>query len=60
MEGPRKLRELAGWCRDFAERAGDPAIWHPREGEMMGAVGVSFARPRKTNRSPRQGWPGSG
>ena len=30
MEDPRKLRELAGWYREFAERAGSPAIWHAR------------------------------
>jgi hypothetical protein len=30
MEDPRKLRELAGWYREFAERAGNPAIWHAR------------------------------
>jgi hypothetical protein len=27
MENPRNLRELAGWYRDFAERAGNPDIW---------------------------------
>ena len=27
MENPRKLRKLAGWYREFAERAGNPAIW---------------------------------
>ena len=30
MEDPRELRELAGWYREFAERAGNPAIWHAR------------------------------
>jgi hypothetical protein len=30
MEDPRKLRELAGWYREFAERAANPAIWHAR------------------------------
>jgi hypothetical protein len=30
MEDPRKLRELAGWYREYAERAGNPAIWHAR------------------------------
>ena len=30
MEDTRKLRELAGWYREFAERAGNPAIWHAR------------------------------
>jgi hypothetical protein len=30
MELTRKLRELAAWYRDFAEQAGNPAIWHAR------------------------------
>ena len=30
MEDPRKLRELAGWYREFAERAGNPAVWEAR------------------------------
>ena len=30
MEDPRKLRELAGWYREFAEWAGNPAIWEAR------------------------------
>jgi hypothetical protein len=30
MEDPRKLRELAGSYRKFADRAGNPAIWHAR------------------------------
>ena len=27
---PSKLRELASWYRDFAEKAGNPAIWEAR------------------------------
>jgi hypothetical protein len=27
---PRRLRELAGWYREFAERAGNPTIWEAR------------------------------
>jgi hypothetical protein len=27
MHDPEKLRELASWYREFAERAGNPAIW---------------------------------
>ena len=27
---PDRLRELAAWYREFAERAGDPAIWETR------------------------------
>jgi len=29
-EGSSKLRELASWYREFAERAGNPAIWEAR------------------------------
>ena len=27
---PSKLRELASWYRDFAERTGNPTIWEAR------------------------------
>jgi hypothetical protein len=27
---PTKLRELAAWYREFAERAGNPTIWEAR------------------------------
>ena len=30
MQNPDKLRELAAWYREFAERAGNPAIWEGR------------------------------
>ncbi len=30
MENPDKLRELAAWYREFAERAGNSAIWDAR------------------------------
>ncbi len=30
MQDPEKLRELAAWYREFAERAGNPAIWVSR------------------------------
>jgi hypothetical protein len=29
-QDPRRLRELAAWYREFAERAGNPAIWEAR------------------------------
>jgi hypothetical protein len=29
-EHPHKLRELASWYREFAERAGNPRIWESR------------------------------
>jgi len=30
MESPDKLRELAAWYREFADRAGNSAIWDAR------------------------------
>jgi hypothetical protein len=30
VSDPNKLRELAAWYRDFAERAGSPWIWEAR------------------------------
>ncbi len=30
MEDPRKLRELAAWYREFAEKAANPSIWEAR------------------------------
>ena len=30
MHDPTKQRELASWCREFAERTGNPLIWEAR------------------------------
>jgi hypothetical protein len=30
MDQAQKLRDLAAWYREFAERAGNPAIWDAR------------------------------
>lgn len=30
MENPEKLRELAAWYREFAEKAANPSIWEAR------------------------------
>ncbi len=30
MDDPDRLRELACWYREFAERAGNPVIWDAR------------------------------
>ena len=30
MRDPETLRRLASWYREFAERAGNPAIWEAR------------------------------
>lgn len=30
MNDPQKLRKLACWYREFAERAGNPTIWEVR------------------------------
>jgi hypothetical protein len=30
VNNPDELRKLAGWYREFAERAGNPVIWEAR------------------------------
>ncbi len=30
MEDPKRLRELARWYREFAEKTGNPVIWDCR------------------------------
>jgi hypothetical protein len=30
MPNSDELRKLAAWCREFPERAGEPAIWEAR------------------------------
>ena len=30
MDDSKKLRDLAGWYRAFAERTGNPTIWEAR------------------------------
>lgn len=30
MEDPHKLRELAAWYREFAEKTANPSIWEAR------------------------------
>ena len=30
MDNPEKLRELAAWYREFAEKTANPAIWEAR------------------------------
>ena len=30
MENPERLRKLAAWYRDFAEKAANPTIWEAR------------------------------
>jgi len=50
MEDPRKLRELAGWYREFAERAGNPAIW---EGRLRTANDLEREADQKKRGRPR-------
>ncbi len=30
MDNPQKLRELAAWYREFAERTANPTVWEAR------------------------------
>ena len=57
MKNPEKLRSLAGWYRDFAERTGNPAIWEARlrtaedlEAEAARLERAAPPRDRGTNR----------
>jgi hypothetical protein len=51
-EHPDKLRELASWYREFAERAGNPMIWESRirTAEDLDAAAERIER----NLAPRQ------
>ena len=51
MADPRKLRKLARWYREVAERAGNPAIWPAR---LMTAEGLE----REANRLEKFAAPG--
>jgi hypothetical protein len=51
MENPRKLRALAGWYREFAERAGNPAIW---EGRLRTAKDLERAADRTEKTGARR------
>ena len=56
VDDPAKLRSLAGWYRDFAERTGNPAIWEARlrtaedlEAEAARIERASSPRERETD-----------
>jgi hypothetical protein len=58
MDEADRLRELAGWYREFAERAGNPWIWEARlkqadelEQEAAG-LEQSLTQIRKVPRQP--------
>lgn len=55
---PDKLRELASWYREFAERAGNSAIW---EGRLRMAADLDAAADRlersRAVKSPRDAPP---
>jgi len=51
MDQVEKLRELAAWYREYAERAENPAIWDARlrtaEDLEREAEAMRFAEPRR-------------
>jgi hypothetical protein len=49
MRDPEKLRRLASWYREFAERAGSPAIWEGRL-RMAGDLEAEADRMESTGR----------
>lgn len=53
MREAEKLRELASWYRDYAERTGNPAIWDARirTAEDLEA-GASRLEGDRTRRAP--------
>ena len=52
---PSKLRELACWYRDFAERAGNPAIWEARlRTAKKLEVEADLVERSQTSRNPSQ------
>ena len=53
---PSKLRELASWYREFAERAGNPAIWEARlrTAEDLDAQADFIEHTRAVGREPRE------
>jgi hypothetical protein len=60
---PRRLRELAAWYREFAERTGNPVIWEARlrtaaelEHRMLGrrARGIFALRDFRCNSAGRR------
>ena len=53
----RSLRHLAAWYREFAERAGNPAIWQARlsTAEDLEAEAVRVERSNATAAQPQFG-----
>jgi len=52
MENPQKLRELAAWYREFAEKTANPMIWEARvrtaEDLESEAAVIERRRPERT------------
>jgi hypothetical protein len=55
MDQVEKLRELAAWYREYAERAENPAIWDARlrtaEDLEREAEAMRFGEPRRMHRA---------
>jgi hypothetical protein len=51
MNDPRELRKLAAWYREFAERAGNPAIWEARLKTAEALEGEASRLEEKSNQS---------
>jgi hypothetical protein len=52
---PAKLRELASWYREYAERTGNPTIWEARlhTAEDLDAQADAIDRARAVQREPQ-------
>ncbi len=57
MREAEKLQELAAWYREFAERAGNPAIWESRlrMAEDLEQEADRMARERVARKRCREG-----
>ena len=63
MDEARKLRELAAWYREYAERAGSPWIWDARlrtadklekEAALLEQRSIQIKKPLKTPKAQVQ------
>jgi hypothetical protein len=52
-QDPRRLREIATWYREFAERTGNPTIWEAR---LRTAVELEKEAARLEEASDRHRW----
>jgi hypothetical protein len=60
ISSPDELRKLAAWYREFADRAGEPAIWEARLRTAKELEAEANRVASKLGRKPPRGGGGSG